>query len=71
MSKQCDRGLDDRCRDNDGEIRRKNGNTLVGTLRRVYGDDFAEGVRSDMKLRTLLERTDAESLNELVRRYRR
>ena len=44
---------------------------MVGTLRRVYADDFAEGRRTDMKLRTLLERTDAESLNELVRRYRR
>lgn len=70
MSKLCDRGLDDRCRDNDGEIRHKNGNTRVGTLRQIYGDEFGAGVRSDMKLRTLLELADAESLSELVRRYR-
>jgi hypothetical protein len=71
MSKRCERGLDDRCRDDDGGIRRKNGNTLVGTLRQVYGDDFARDVRSDMKLRTLLELTDADSLSELVRRHGR
>jgi hypothetical protein len=71
MSKRCERGLVDRCRDDDGGIRRKNGNTLVGTLRQLYGDDFAGDVRSDMKLRTLLELTDADSLSELVRRHRR
>ena len=27
--KQCDTGLDGRCRDNDGEIRQKRGDTLV------------------------------------------
>jgi hypothetical protein len=32
------------------EIRRKNGATRVGTLRKTYGEDFAPGVRSDMKL---------------------
>ncbi|HYT24344.1 MAG TPA: hypothetical protein VEW05_29410 [Candidatus Polarisedimenticolia bacterium] len=55
MSKQCDPGLDDRCRDNDGSIRRKRGDTLVGTLRREYGEEFAEGARSDMKLEALLD----------------
>ena len=37
------RGLDDRCRDLDGEIRHKRGDTLVGTLRKTYGPDFAPG----------------------------
>lgn len=32
-------GLDGRKRDENGEIRQKNGNTLVGTLRKTYGDD--------------------------------
>lgn len=68
MSKQCDTGLDDRCRDNDGSIRRKRGDTLVGTLRREYGEDFAPGTRSDMRLETLLDREDASSLSEYLRR---
>ena len=36
-----------------GETRHKNGNTRVDTLRRTYGDDFARGVRGDMKLENL------------------
>jgi hypothetical protein len=67
MKKHCDSGLDDRCRDNDGEIRRKRGDTLVGTLRETYGEDFAPGARSDMRLDTLLDRTGTESLNQLLR----
>jgi hypothetical protein len=67
MPRKCHPGLDDRCRDNDGEIRRKNGATHVGTLRETYGDGFAVGVRSDMKLDTLLERTGARSLTELLK----
>jgi hypothetical protein len=66
MKKQCNSGLDDRCRDLDGTIRRKRGDTLVGTLRQTYGPDFATGARSDMRLDTLLDRTGAESLNELL-----
>lgn len=56
MSKQCRTGLDDRCRDLDGEIRQKRGDTLVGTLRKTYGPDFAHGLRSDTRLDTLRER---------------
>lgn len=61
-------GLDTRHRDTDGEIRRKNGNTTVGTLRRMYGEDFASSYRSDAKLSTLLERTGAKSVDELINR---
>jgi hypothetical protein len=50
-------GLDDRHRDRNGEIRHKNGTTLVRTLRETYGENFAPNVRSDMKLDTLLDRT--------------
>jgi hypothetical protein len=63
----CDVGLDQRCRDNDGEIRQKRGDTLVGTLRKTYGPDFAPGVRSDTRLDTLRERTGGESLSKLVK----
>jgi hypothetical protein len=67
VSKRCNSGLDNRCRDQNGQIRHKNGATRVGTLRETYGDDFAPGVRGDMKLDTLLERTGARSLSELVK----
>lgn len=66
MTNKCNRGLDDRCRDRDGEIRRKNGATRVGTLRKTYGEDFAAGVRSDMKLDTLLDREGVASLTRLI-----
>lgn len=68
--KHCDSGLDDRCRDRDGSIRQKRGDTLVGTLRQTYGDDFAAGKRSDMRLDTLLDQERAISLTELLRRNR-
>lgn len=42
--------------------------TLVRTLRQTYGEDFAPGVRSDMKLDTLIERTGAQSLTELLKK---
>lgn len=72
MSKRsCESGLDDRCRDRDGTIRRKRGDTLVATLRDEYGPAFAPGVRADMRLDTLLERTGADSLNELLTGYRK
>lgn len=64
---QCSPGLDDRCRDLNGEIRRKNGNTLVRTLRQTYGNDFAVGFRGDMKLETLLSRSGARSLSQYWR----
>lgn len=65
--KHCNVGLDDRCRDRDGEIRQKRGDTLVRTLRETYGSEFAPGVRSDMRLDTLRDRT-GKSLSELVRK---
>jgi hypothetical protein len=67
MSNHCETGLDDRRRDADGEIRRKRGDTLVGTLRDEYGPNFAPGVRSDMRLDTLLDRTGAASLSDFLR----
>ena len=66
----CTDGLDSRCRDEDGTIRRKRGDTLVRTLRETYGEDFAQGYRSDTRLDTLLEREDANSLSDLLNRDR-
>ena len=65
---ECNVGLDDRCQDQDGEIRRKRSDTLVGTLRETYGPGFAPGVRSDAKLGTLLDRTGSSSLTEYLKK---
>ncbi len=61
-------GLDGRHRDVDGRISEKHGNTRVDTLRETYGDGFAPGGRGDMHLRTLLNRTGAPSLSQIVKK---
>jgi hypothetical protein len=71
MSDHCKTGLDDRCRDSDGEIRRKRGDTLVGTLRGDYGLNFAPGARSDMRLDTLLNRTGSASLSDYLKNQKK
>jgi hypothetical protein len=65
---KCNSGLDDRCRDRDGSTRQKRGDTLVGTLRQIYGENFALGRRSDLRLDTLLQEQNAHSLTELLER---
>lgn len=65
--RSCDTGLDNRCRDNDGEIRHKRVDTLVGTLRDTYGPDFAKGYRSDAKLGTVLDREGVNTLSDLLK----
>jgi hypothetical protein len=70
-NRSCETGLDSRCQDLNGEIRRKRGDTLVSSLRDTYGSDFAAGYRSDMKLETLLEQEGVSSLSELLRRSRK
>jgi hypothetical protein len=61
-------GLDGRYRDSDGQIRHKNGNTRVDTLRKTYGDDFAKDYRGDTKLENLLDREHATSLSDYLKR---
>lgn len=61
-------GLDGRDRDENGEIRRKNGNTEIGTLRDTYGQEFAKGRRSDMKLENLLKDERVSSLSKYLRK---
>lgn len=67
-TKDCSTGLDDRCRDLDGEIRNKRGDTLVRTLRKTYGPEFAPGIRGDARLDTLRERAGGASLSKLLKR---
>jgi hypothetical protein len=66
----CSDGLDGRCRDADGEIRRKRSDTLVGTLRREYGEDFASSFRSDTKLGRVLRETNSDSLSDYLKHKR-
>lgn len=53
-----------RGRNNDGELRKKRGDTLMGTIEKQYNKDF--GVRSDMKLDTFLKKNNLASLNDLI-----
>lgn len=63
------KGLDNRHRDTTGRIDKKHGNTRIGSLRKAYGDHFAEGRRKDMMLKTLLAETGMESLHTYLRKY--
>jgi len=49
-----------------GEIR-KHGNTLIGTLRKTYGPDFAKGCAEDEKLSDILATLGEPSLSHLIR----
>jgi len=62
------KGSDGRTRDLSGEIRRKNGDTRVDTLRKTYGDEFGREVRGDAKLDTLLKRTGSRSLSDYLKK---
>lgn len=59
-------GLNGRHRDKDGEISRKHGNTLVRTLRKLYGPSFAECADPDEQLSDVLAEMDEPSLSKLV-----
>ena len=60
-------GLDHRHRDKDGEISRKHGNTLVGTLRKHYGAGFAPSFKDTDTLAQVLAKLDEPSLSQLVK----
>jgi hypothetical protein len=57
-----------RTRDDNGRLRQKRADTLVGNIEREYGVDF--GVRSDMGLGTLRDRTGLTSIDALIRKAR-
>lgn len=61
-------GLDDRMRDQNGEIRQKRDDTRVGTLHKTYGDDFAQGYRSDAHLGIVLKREGVDTLDQLLKK---
>jgi hypothetical protein len=42
------------------------GDTLIGTLRKTYGAQFAPGCRDDEQLRDVLHKLDEPSLGKLI-----
>ncbi len=52
------------------KFRKKRSDTLVGTLRDEYGENFAKGYRSDAELGTVLEREGLEDLSQLLKKKR-
>ena len=67
-TKHFPKGLDDRMRDQNGEIRQKRSDTKVETLRKTYGDDFAKGYRSDARLGTVMKREGVDTLDQLLKK---
>jgi hypothetical protein len=65
MATKQRKGLDGRQRDQNGEIRKKRDDTLVRTLRKELGPEFASDYRSDTKLKTVLKGNGVETLNQL------
>ena len=59
-------GLHGRHRDKNGEISRKHGNTLVSTLRKIYGPSFASSAAPHETLTQVLAELDEHSLSQLV-----
>jgi hypothetical protein len=68
VTKHFPKGLDNRMRDGDDEIRQKRSDTLVRTLRTEYGNGFAAEYRSDTKLGTVLKREGVEKLDDLLKK---
>jgi hypothetical protein len=60
-------GLDNRHRNHDGEISHKHGNTLVATLRKIYGQSFAAGHPETKTLSEVLIQLNETSLSQLRR----
>jgi hypothetical protein len=64
-------GLNGRHRDKNGEISRKHGNTLVSTLRQIYGPSFAPEAGAGEQLSEVLIEMDEPSLSKLAHDHER
>jgi hypothetical protein len=60
-------GLDNRHGNHDGEISHKHGNTLIRTLRKIYGQGFAAGYPETEKLSEVLHQLNETTLSQLRR----
>jgi len=52
-----------------GQIRKKRGDTNIGTIEKKYGVDF--GLRSDTKLSTFLKESGVPSLSKALEKLRK
>ncbi len=59
--------LDGRHHNKDGAISNKHGNTLIRTLRKIYGQSFAAGYPETAKLSEVLFQLNETSLSQLRR----
>jgi hypothetical protein len=59
--------LDHHHRDKHGQLGQKHGDTLVSTLRSVYGQGFAAGYPGTTKLSDVLDQLNPTSLSQLQR----
>jgi hypothetical protein len=60
-------GLDNRHHNKDGEISHKHGDTLIRTLRKIYGQGFAAGYPEAEKLSEVILQLNATSVSQLRR----
>ena len=60
-------GIDGSHRNKDGEISGKHGNTLVRTLRKMYGQGFAAGYPETAKLSEVMPQLNEISISQLRR----
>jgi hypothetical protein len=60
-------GPNNRHRNTDGEISAKHGNTLIRTLRKIYGQSFAAGYPETERLSEVLLKLNETSLSQLRR----
>ena len=60
-------GLDNRHRNKDGDISHQHGDTLIRTLRRIYGPGFAAGYPETEPLSEILLQLNETSLSQLRR----
>ena len=56
----------ERHRNKDGEINRKHGDTMVSTLRSIYGPSFAPDFQPTAMLSDVLDKLDEPSLTHLI-----
>jgi hypothetical protein len=62
VTKHFPKGLDNRMRDKNGEIRKQRDDTQVGTSRKQYGDNFAKGYSTLKKSLALLKKSSGDYL---------
>lgn len=67
-SNKLPKGVDQRHRDADGEIRHKRGDTRVKTIRVEYGSNVLPGFSPAARLDTVLRKTGATTLHEVLKR---